>query len=45
MTAQAHLKGLLTDEKFVNAVFEPQEQVDETQANLLGAAFEIVMGG
>lgn len=44
-TAQAHLKGQLTDEEFVNAVFEPQEQVNEAQINLLGAAFEIAIGG
>lgn len=44
-TAQAHLKGQLTDEEFVNAVFEPQEQVNEKQINLLGAAFEIAISG
>lgn len=44
-TTQAHLKGQLTDEEFVNAVFEPQEQVNEMQVNLLGAAFEIAIGG
>lgn len=44
-TAQAHLNGQITDEEFVNAVFEPQEQVNEAQINLLGAAFEIAIGG
>lgn len=43
--AQAHFNRQLTDEEFVNAVFEPQEQVNETQANLLGAAFELAAGG
>lgn len=27
------------------SVFEPQEQVNEIQANLLGAAFELAIGG
>jgi len=43
--AQAHFNRQLTDEEFVNAVFESQEQVNETQANLLGAAFELAAGG
>lgn len=43
--AQAHFNRQITDEEFVNAVFEPQEQVNEIQANLLGAAFELVIGG
>lgn len=30
---------------FVNEVFEPYEQVNEAQANLLGAAFELATGG
>ena len=43
--AQAHFNRQITDEEFVNAVFEPQEQVNEIQANLLGAAFELAIGG
>lgn len=43
--AQAHFKGELTDEEFVNAIFEPQEQVNEAQANLLGAVFVLAAGG
>ncbi len=43
--AQAHFNRQITDEEFVNAVFEPQEQVNEIQANLLGVAFELVAGG
>lgn len=43
--AQAHFNRQLTDEEFVNAVFEPQEQVNEIQANLLGVAFELAIGG
>ena len=43
--AQAHFNRQLTDEEFVNAVFEPQEQVNEVQAQLLGAAFLLVSGG
>ena len=31
--------------ELINEVFEPQEQVNEAQANLLGAAFELVAGG
>lgn len=31
--------------ELINEVFEPQEQVNEAQANLLGAAFELAMGG
>ena len=42
---QAHFNRQITDEEFVNAIFEPQEQVNEIQANLLGAAFELAMGG
>lgn len=38
-------KRQITDEEFVNAFFEPQEQVNEIQANLLGAAFELAIGG
>ncbi len=43
--AKAHFNRQLTDEEFVNAVFEPQEQVNEKQAQLLGAALELAMGG
>lgn len=43
--AQAHFNRQLTDEEFVNAVFESQEQVNEIQANLLGVAFELAIGG
>lgn len=35
----------LTDEEFVNSVFEPQEQVSEVQARLLGATFMLASGG
>lgn len=44
-TAQRHFRGELTDEEFVNAVFEPQEQVSAKQAQLLGAAFMLASGG
>ena len=43
--AQRHFSGQITDEEFVNAVFEPQEQVNEVQAQLLGAAFMLASGG
>ena len=43
--AQKHFNGQITDEEFVNAVFEPQEQVNEVQAQLLGAAFMLSIGG
>lgn len=43
--AQAHFNRQLTDEEFVNAIFEPQEQVNEVQAQLLGAAFMLASGG
>lgn len=42
---QAHFNRQITDEEFVNAVFDPQEQVNEIQAYLLGAAFELASGG
>lgn len=38
-------KGKATVYKLINEVFEPQEQVNEAQAQLLGAAFVLVMGG
>lgn len=31
--------------ELINEVFEPQEQVNEAQANLLGAVFELAAGG
>ena len=40
-----YLKGEVTDHELVNELFEPQEQVNEAQANLLGAAFELAIGG
>ena len=43
--AQRHFNGQITDEEFVNAVFEPQEQVNGKQAELLGAAFTLAVGG
>ena len=43
--AQRHFNGQITDEEFVNAVFEPQEQVSVKQAELLGAAFTLAAGG
>lgn len=43
--AQKHFNGLITDEEFVNAVFEPQEQINEIQTQLLGTTFMLVSGG
>ena len=43
--AQKHFSGQITDEEFVNAIFEPQEQVSVKQAELLGAAFTLAAGG
>lgn len=43
--AQRHFRGELTDEEFVNAVFEPHEQVNEAQMQLLSAAFMLASGG
>ena len=43
--AQRHFNGQITDEEFVNAVFEPQEQVNGKQAELLGTAFTLAAGG
>lgn len=43
--AQRHFNGQITDEEFVNAVFEPQEQVSGKQTELLGAVFTLVAGG
>ena len=43
--AQRHFNGQITDEEFVNAVFEQQEQVSGKQAELLGAVFTLAIGG
>lgn len=43
--AQRHFNGQITDEELANAVFEPQEQVSGKQAELLGAAFTLAVGG
>ncbi len=43
--AKRHWNGEITDWELVNAVFEPWEQVNEPQANLLGAAFILACGG
>ncbi len=42
---ESFLKGEVTDCELVNSLFEPQEQVNETQANLLGTVFELAIGG
>lgn len=44
-TDQRHFRGELTDEEFVNAAFEPQEQVSEAQTQLLDATFILASGG
>lgn len=38
-------KGEATIHELVNEIFEPWEQVNEVQANLLGTAFELAIGG
>ena len=43
--AQQHYNDQITDEELVNAVFAPQEQVSEVQADLFGAAFILASGG
>ncbi|MCD8183449.1 MAG: plasmid recombination protein [Bacteroides sp.] len=43
--AQKHFNGEITDEEFVNAVFDPQEQVNGKQAELLSAVFTLAAGG
>lgn len=43
--AQRHFNGQITDEEFVNAVFDPQEQVNGKQTELLGTAFTLAAGG
>ena len=44
-TSQKHFNGEITDEEFVNTVFEPQEQVNGKQTELLSAAFTLAAGG
>ncbi len=44
-TLQRFYNGELTNEELVNALFEPWEQVNEVQAKLLSAAFELACGG
>lgn len=41
----SYTKGEATIYELANEVFEPWEQVNEAQANLLGAAFELAIGG
>lgn len=43
--AQQHFNHEITDEEFVNAVFEPQEQISPAQADLLDAALILATGG
>ncbi len=43
--AQQHFNHEITDEKFVNAVFEPQEQISPAQADLLEATLLLATGG
>ena len=43
--AQQHFNYEITDEELVNAVFEPQEQVSQAQADLLDAALILTTGG
>ena len=43
--AQQHFNHEITDEELVNAVFAPQEQVSEAQADILGAALILATGG
>ena len=42
---QEYLKGTATVYELINDIFEPQEQVSEAQANLLGAALILTTGG
>ena len=46
---QSDVENFTKDEatiyELINDVFEPQEQVNEAQANLLGVAFELATGG
>ncbi len=43
--AQQHFNHEITDEELVNAVFAPQEQVSQAQADLLGATLILATGG
>ena len=43
--AQQHFTHEITDEELVNAVFAPQEQVSQAQADLLGVALILATGG
>lgn len=43
--AQRHLHGQITDWEFVNAVFEPIEQISETQYHLLCGMVDLATGG
>ena len=43
--AQQHFNHIITDEEFVNAVFEPQEQVSPAQTDLLDVAAILATGG
>lgn len=42
---QAFSNGELTEHEFINACFSTAEQVNEIQANLLGAAIDLATGG
>ena len=42
---QKYLNGELTEYELVNEIFEPFEQVNQVQAQLLGATFEMLSGG
>ena len=42
---QKYLNGELTEYELVNEIFEPFEQVNQVQAQLLGATFELLSGG
>lgn len=42
---RSHQSGIITDEEFVNAIFEPAEQINEAQYELLKVAFVLTSGG
>ena len=42
---QKYLNGELTKHELVNEIFAPSEQVNQTQAQLLGATLELLAGG
>lgn len=42
---KAFSNGELTEHEFINAFFAPSEQVNNVQARLLGAVFELATGG